>query len=127
MARILIIDDDRNILYLLRQILEDAGHDVFEARDGATGLRLVRQARPELVMTDIFMPERDGLEIILALKREFPTIKTVAISGAEEIRGLSYLAMARTFGADQIIRKPFTRHEVLAAVQELNAHFEDSD
>lgn len=127
MARILIIDDDGNILYLLRQILEDAGHTVFEARDGAAGLRLVHQERPELVIADIFMPERDGLELILSLKQEFPTIKIIAISGDREMHRVSYLTIARTFGADRSLRKPFTRHEVLTAVQELNAQCEYSN
>jgi CheY-like chemotaxis protein len=120
MARILIIDDDENMLYLLRQILQSAGHDVYEAADGAAGLELFRQARPELVITDIFMPEQDGLETVLALKREFPTVKVIAMSGGGECGELGYLATIRTLGADRVLIKPIPRQELLTIVQELS-------
>ena len=119
MARILIIDDDRDMLYTLRQILTCAGHEVLEASDGAAGLRLFRQERPEFVITDIFMPEQDGLETILTLKSEFPTVKIIAISGGGQIGNLSYLEMAGPFGAERLLCKPFTRQDLLSAIQEL--------
>jgi CheY-like chemotaxis protein len=127
MARILIIDDDESMLYLLRQILECAGHEVLEATDGAVGARLFRQERPEIVITDIFMPEQDGLETILTLKREFPTVKIIAISGGGQIGDLSYLEMTRKFGADRVLRKPFTPQAMLTTIQELIAKIEFSN
>jgi CheY-like chemotaxis protein len=117
MARILIIDDDESMRYLLRQMLEPEGYTVFEAADGAAGLRLVRQERPELVMTDIFMPEQDGLETILMLKREFPTVKIVVMSAGGRYGMLSYLEMARKLGADLVLKKPFTKEALLAILQ----------
>ena len=127
MARILIIDDDEAMRYLLRQILTSAGYDVCEAADGAAGARLFRQERPELVITDIFMPEQDGIETILALKREFPTVKIIAISGGGQNGDLNYLAMTRTLGADRVLRKPFTHQELLTIVQELSEKSEISN
>lgn len=126
MARILIIDDDANVRYTLRQMLESAEHEVFEAPDGAAGVSLFRQKRPELVITDIFMPERDGLETILTLKSEFPTVKIIAISGGGQLGNLSYLEMARAFGAERVLVKPFIRQDLLTAIQELENIIEHS-
>jgi CheY-like chemotaxis protein len=124
MARILVIDDDANIRYTLRQMLTHAGHEVLEAPDGADGLRIFRQQRPDLVITDIFMPERDGLEVILALKREFPTMKIIAISGGGQYSDVEYLTISKKLGADLMLRKPFSRRDVLAALQKVCARCE---
>jgi CheY-like chemotaxis protein len=127
MARILIIDDDADALYALREILEDAGYEVIEALDGTIGLRVLRQQRPQLVITDIFMPEQDGLETISALKQEFPMVKTIAISGGGQQGDLSYLAVAKAFGADEVFSKPIDRQTLLDAIQQLLKISEFSD
>lgn len=127
MARILIIDDDVRMRSTLRQILQDAKHDVFEASDGAIGVSIFRRERPELVITDIFMPEQDGLETILTLKDEFSGVKIIAISGGGRNGNFHYLEIAKTFGADRILRKPFTPQAILAAIQELQETDEYSD
>ena len=119
MARILIIDDDEAMRYLLYRMLTSVGYTVYEAANGAAGMRLVRQERPELVITDIFMPEQDGLETICMLKREFPTIKIVAMSGGGESGTLSYLEMTRKLGADLVLGKPLTKEDLLATLQKL--------
>jgi CheY-like chemotaxis protein len=124
MAQILIIDDDEAMRYLLREMLEPEGYTVYEAANGAEGMRLFRQERPEFVITDVFMPEQDGLETIRMLKREFPTVKIVAMSGGGASGTLSYLEVTRTFGADRILRKPFLKGSLLATLQELG---EESD
>ena len=120
MTRILIIDDEESILFLLREILQSAGHELHEASDGAVGLELFRQKRPELVITDIFMPEWDGLEVIRALKREYPTVKIIAMSGGGSSGALMYLKISQLLGADRILRKPFLRQELLSIIQELS-------
>jgi CheY-like chemotaxis protein len=119
MARILIIDDEESMRYLLRRMLESEGYTVYEAADGAEGMRLFRQKRPVFVITDIFMPEQDGLETIRMLKCEFPSVKIVAISGGGRNGLLSYLEITRQFGADRILSKPFSKNVLLAILQEL--------
>jgi len=119
MARILIIDDDVKFLKMLRQMLERAGHEVVEAPNGEVGVKLFREERTELIITDIFMPEKEGIEIIRELKREFPTVKIIAISGGGRKGDFSFLEAAETLGADRSFTKPFERQEMLKAIQEL--------
>jgi len=120
MARMLIIDDDAYTRYAVRQFLECAGHTVIEAADGKAGMCLFRQGLPDVVITDIFMPEQDGLEIILALKREYPSVKIIAISGGGDMGDLQYLGMSRVFGAERVLCKPFTQQELLTTIQEIS-------
>ena len=119
MARILIIDDDVKFLKMLRQMLERAGHEVVEAPNGEVGVKLFREERTELIITDIFMPEKEGIEIIRELKREFPTVKIIAISGGGRKGNFHYLETAEALGADRSFTKPFERQEMLDAIQEL--------
>ncbi|MEO5330648.1 MAG: response regulator [Magnetococcus sp. YQC-5] len=119
MARILVVDDDPLIRNLLREILEQAGHEVAEAANGRVGLRLVRQHPPDLVMTDILMPEKDGVELIMELKELVPAVRIVAMSGGG--RGLDAafnLRMAMDFGANRLLVKPFSRQQALEVVHE---------
>src|SRR5260370_16043486 len=88
MARILVMDDDGVIRAAVRRILESAGHEVLEAADGAAGLRLHREQGADLVVVDIFMPGRDGVEVIRALRQEAPLAKVVAISGGGRHRNV---------------------------------------
>ena len=118
MARILIIDDDSQIRHILRRILKQAGYEVFEAENGAQGLRQYREAQPDLVISDIFMPEKDGLELIDALRSAEATVPIIAISGGSQLGNMDLLSVAAQLGAQRIVRKPFQRDEVLAAVHE---------
>jgi len=119
MARILIIDDDMKFLKVLRLMLERAGHEVVEAPNGKIGVKLFRENRTELVITDIFMPEKEGIGTIRELKREFPMVKIIAISGGGRKGEFGFLGMAEILGADRSISKPFERQEMLEAIQEL--------
>ena len=115
MARILIIDDDDPARFALRAILEHADHEVLEASNGLEGVKRFREEAPDLVITDILMPEKEGLETIQELRRDFPQIRIIAISGS----GANYLSWAEEFGALRTFLKPFDRKEILAAVQDL--------
>ncbi|MBF0294985.1 MAG: response regulator [Magnetococcales bacterium] len=122
MAHILVIDDDISIRALLREILEEEGHVVEEATDGRAGLRQFRKQRPDLVMTDILMPEKDGVELIMELKELSAQIPILAMSGGG--RGLDAafnLRMAQDFGANRVLVKPFSRSQALELVQEILA------
>lgn len=115
MATILIIDDEASIRLLLRSGLEAAGYEVTEAANGRQGLELYRRRPTDLVITDILMPELNGLDMLLELTREFLNAKVVAISGAGGEKNV--LDVAKLLGARQTFRKPFSMPELLGAVR----------
>lgn len=115
MATILIIDDEASIRLLLRSVLEAAGYEVTEASNGRQGLELYRHRPTDLVITDICMPELDGLEVLLALTREFIHVKVIVMSGVREQE--SALRVAKLLRARQTIQKPFTIPPLLDAVR----------
>jgi two-component system response regulator (stage 0 sporulation protein F) len=115
MATILIIDDEEPIRILLRSVLEAAGHEVLEAPNGRIGLELYRHRPTDLIITDILMPELDGLDMLLELTREFLHAKVIVISGAEGENNL--LNVAKLFGARQTLQKPFSMPQLLGAVR----------
>ena len=121
MARILVIDDNDLMREMLREMLEEGGHDVVEAADGREGAELCRREPADVVITDILMPEADGLEVIRQLRGSFPDIKLVAISGGQTTGKVDYLTFAQELGAARTFRKPFHPHELLAAIEELLA------
>lgn len=117
MATILVIDDEESIRTLLRGVLEKAGHQVLEARDGREGLAVYQRTPVDLVIMDILMPDTDGLEATLQLTREYLDAKVIAITGAQGDR--NFLDVAKLFGARRTFEKPFDLNEILAAVKEV--------
>jgi len=118
MAEILIIDDDRQMRRLLIRILKGAGHTVREADNGRSGIELFRRQRPALVISDIVMPDMEGIETIQTLRRDGPTVPIIAISGGS---GPNYLRMSIELGATAALEKPFAADELLALVEQLLA------
>jgi CheY-like chemotaxis protein len=118
-ARILIIDDEDQPRRMLQQVLIRVGYDVVEARDGNEGLQLFRASPTDLIITDILMPEKEGLETIIDLRREFPAVKIIAISGGGRTGNLNFLEVAKRLGAQRTLQKPFELQEMIAAVREL--------
>jgi YesN/AraC family two-component response regulator len=116
MAKIVVIDDEELVVATLKEILIRAGHQVFTARDGAQGLDLQRQMQAHLVITDIIMPQKEGLETIATLRHEFPATKVIAISGGGRTRNLDFLQLAQDYGADRILAKPFLPADLVEAV-----------
>jgi DNA-binding response OmpR family regulator len=117
--KILVIDDDDLICCTLARILSTQGHEVATASDGRRGMAAFRRVPPDLVITDIIMPEQEGIETIRQMRRERPQTKIVAISGAAGPDGFDILAMARRLGADDVLAKPFGAAELLGSVQRL--------
>lgn len=117
MARILVIDDEPLVAASLQRVLQGAGHLVVVAADGREGIRAIRDQPADLVITDILMPEQEGLETIQALKRDYPTTKIIAITGGARCGNVDLLAMARSFGADQALHKPLDRSRLLTTVE----------
>ena len=116
MARILLIDDDDAVRTMLRLTLEHFGHTVIEARNGDEGLARFQHANADLVVTDIVMPEKDGLEVVMELRERHPAVKIIAISGADSG---DYLDSARLMGAAKVLLKPFTNQRLMAAINGL--------
>jgi len=119
MARILIIDDEAAIRNLLIKILEREGYKTISASDGKEGIRLYRENLADLIITDLIMPQKEGIETIMELRRDFRDVKVIAMSGGGRIDSDTYLQIAKTAGAIGTLAKPFDRKDVLKTVQDL--------
>lgn len=117
--RILVVDDNEQMRELLRLILETAGHEIAEAADGKVALDLLGAAPAELVITDIIMPEMEGIDLIMAIRTRYPGVRIIAISGGGKIDPNLCLNMAGKLGADRILRKPFGKAAILSVISEL--------
>ena len=121
MARILIIDDDEQSLALFEEILLREGHEVVTAHNGIEAEHHFRDGGADVVVTDILMPERDGIETIIDLRRQNPQVKIIAVSGGGRLGPTGYLETAAILGASRTFTKPVDRHDLVAAVGELIA------
>ena len=119
MAKIVLIDDDEDVRRTLVRVLESAGHEVRQAADGDFGIALCETVLPALVITDILMPEKEGIETIMQLKRAHPGMRIVAISGGRRSGAMDFLDMARALGADEALQKPFRRANLMAIIDRL--------
>jgi DNA-binding NtrC family response regulator len=118
MATILIIDDDASVRAAIQQCLTKAGHTVVLAGHGREGMGVLRQATVDLVVTDLFMPEQEGLETITALRKQHPQLPIIAMSGGN-LASEAMLSVARELGAREVIEKPFGLDRLLAAVEKV--------
>jgi DNA-binding response OmpR family regulator len=116
MPKILVIDDDGLVRDTIVRILERKGYRVLVAEDGARGLRMFRSEQPDLVITDIIMPEKEGLETIREIRGERPEAKILAVSGGGRIGNIDFLEFAGKLGACEIMPKPFDPADLLDAV-----------
>jgi DNA-binding response OmpR family regulator len=116
MTRILVIDDEPLIRSTVVTILTREGFSVEEASDGKAGIAMCHTNPPDVVITDIFMPNKDGIEVVMELKRSCPRTKIIAMTGGGQIRMMEIIAPAKLLGADHILHKPFERESLLAAV-----------
>jgi CheY-like chemotaxis protein len=119
MARVLVIDDDSATRLVLGKLLQRAGYEVVAAPDGMAGLSMYRAEPADLVLTDILMPEKEGLELIRELKQDFPAAKIVAMSGGGRTGNMDFLPLAERLGADRVLSKPIDRQELLQTVADL--------
>jgi len=120
MAKILLIDDNSDFREMVRQMLEPEGYEIQEATDGQNGMELFRQSPADLVLTDILMPDKDGISTMCDLKKEFRDVKIIVVSGGGDYGNAEdYLSAAKTLGALRILTKPFKRAELIAMVKEV--------
>ncbi|MBI9075287.1 MAG: response regulator [Desulfatibacillum sp.] len=119
MARILVVDDDVNITSMLRRLFQRRGYEVDEAANGKKALQIMDQNLPDLVITDIIMPEMEGAELIMEIRKRAPRVKIIAISGGGRIQPADYLDLAEKLGANRSFAKPVKQNDMLAAVEDL--------
>lgn len=111
--RVVLVDDDRRFRRATARLLEDADYHVIECENGVEGFKAVEAALPDLVITDIVMPEMEGLELTLSLRRNFPDLVIIAISGGGRNVPSQYLKMAGSMGATAVLEKPFEPEHLL--------------
>jgi CheY-like chemotaxis protein len=117
MPSVLIIDDDASLRDGVRRTLHQAGYEVREAGDGLQGLRSVEQSPVDVVLLDIFMPGKEGLETVREFRRVYPEIRIIAMSGGGSKGTFDVLKLAQLLGARRTLAKPFSREQLLEAVQ----------
>ena len=120
--KILVIDDEDLVRRTVMKILRSDGHEVVCAANGMAGMSLFRAEQPDVVITDIIMPEQEGIETILSIRREHPGVRIIAISGGGQIGDTEVLKMARLLGADDVIAKPFRAKDLLSRVHGSTVH-----
>jgi DNA-binding response OmpR family regulator len=131
MAKVIIIDDEKDIRIVLKEVLERAGFEVEVASNSNDGMNLLRENGADLVVTDIIMPGKDGVQTVNEIRAEFPGTKVIVISGGGNVAPMeyepaaiktsAYLASASVAGADLTLTKPFDRQELVDAVKTLTA------
>ena len=118
-TRVLVVDDDAGIRNFLRMLLELEGYEVATAGNGIDALEAQRQDPAAIVLTDIFMPDAEGMETIVRLREEFPQVRIIVMSGGGAYRGANYLKLARELGAVRALKKPFPPQELIDAMREV--------
>ena len=119
MQHILVIDDDEMIRTVFKRFLKGQGYDVECAEDGREGLRMIEAKSPDLVITDIMMPDTDGLEVVLSMRERNPKTPVIAISGGMTTMPMDFLPMVKKFGTVKVYYKPVELEELLEGIREL--------
>ena len=122
MPRILLVDDDESFRPMLHETLERFGYEVVVAVNGNEALDRYREQPADLVLTDVIMPDKEGLETIREIRRQWPDARIIAMSGGGRTSTDNYLKMARTMGAAEVLSKPFSNRDLLAAIEAVLGH-----
>ena len=116
MSKILVIDDSRTMIEMLWSCLTKEGFQVLTAENGSEGIKAIEMYNPDIVITDIIMPVKSGVEVVMHLKFNHPATKVIAMSSGGVISARNHLSNIKKLGADSILSKPFNREEVLSAI-----------
>jgi len=116
MACVVVIDDQEPIRRIVRRALEQAGHQVLDAEDGELGLQLLERHPVDVVVSDIFMPGMDGIQMLRQIRKQFPAVKVIVMSGGDSSGMLDLRRDAELLGAVKSLSKPFTTHEIVTIV-----------
>lgn len=122
MATLLVVDDDQQVRKMLGITLKRAGYEVMICPDGDEAIEMLRREKVDLVITDIIMPEKEGLATIIDIKKTFPDLPVIAISGGGKVGPESYLNMAHELGAVETFTKPIPTPDLLAAIERQLSH-----
>ena len=117
MARILVVDDDELTRQVIHQMVETLGHQATSAASGSEALNACREHSFDLVVTDLLMPDQDGIELIRELHRLRPELRILAVSGGGQVTATNYLTSARMLGAVGVLAKPFSRTDLREALE----------
>ena len=117
MAVVLIIDDDEMIVESLSVLLQNEGYDVLSSSNGKNGLKLLGKNRIDVVITDIIMPDKDGIETIREIKKTYRNTKIIAMSGGGKIAAKEYLTFVKQLGVRHTLSKPFEKEQILSALE----------
>ena len=118
MVKVLVADDEDMVRMVVKQTLVKAGIDVVEASNGREALEMQASDPSDVLITDIIMPEQEGIETIVQMRKDYPDLPIIAMSGGGRIGATDYLQAAKEFGARHVLEKPFDRKELLLAVQD---------
>ena len=119
MARILVVDDDQFLRLLITRALETAGHSVSSCENGRQAVEHIQHADTDLLITDILMPEMDGVDTVRAIRRLQPDLPIIAISAGGPAKASDFLSLAQAFGATETLTKPFRPEDIVAAAGRL--------
>ncbi len=117
MAKVLVVDDDLNFGELLRSLLAEVGHDVVLATDGAQAVEQIRVEKFDVLILDLIMPKKDGLEVLIDMRQRHQDLQVIAMSGGGYGSAADYLSWAKTLGVRETLAKPFSRDELLVAIE----------
>jgi len=117
MARILVIDDQDSIRRVVRRALEQDGHEVYDASDGKLGMEILERQSFDVVITDIFMPGQDGIVTLRQVRKRFPQVKVIVISGGDSTGVMDLREDAELLGAVKSLQKPFNAREIMDVVR----------
>jgi len=112
MSQIILVDDDEAVRVIVRLALVRFGHEVREAVDGREAMKLCAESPPDLIVTDLIMPGQEGIETIGLVRRRFPNVRIIAMSGGGRVSATDYLQTALAIGADAVLAKPFASEEL---------------
>ena len=118
MTSVLVVDDDHSVRDLIKEILSDMKVDVFEAKDGVDAIEILSTRKIDILLTDLVMPNKNGIDLIMQAKKQYPGVRLIAISGGGGITGtIDYLPVAGLVGAVETLKKPFTPDDVRSIVK----------
>jgi CheY-like chemotaxis protein len=121
MASVLVVDDDEMIREVIRRALERGGHEVVEAAEGSEGLRKLKERTVDLMIVDVMMPKKGGIETLMELRRNQPAMKTIVITGKVDTDSASFKNLIHAFGVSRVFSKPFDLNELSSTVEQLLA------
>lgn len=119
MQKILVVEDDDFIRGMICTVLKKHGFEVIEAKNGVDGVDKALHEKPNIVLTDMLMPDKEGIETILEIRSASPDIKIIAMSGGGKTKNMNFLDMAKKVGAEKILSKPFKPSALLNAISEI--------